>query len=369
MPEKVRMIGKERKKKAIEGLASFGREVVKDILEVRPPKFKVPSRSTSNIIYDAANRYFVLGGKYSVRSAASVKQIKKFAQTMCVAEFCKGLITENKFATLREMYYTAEGWEAGPFRDQNESDMIVEDLEAAFGLKREDLGLMPEEDGAAVYGELVVDEEGVVIDATKAGRGGYTIPPTIDDVEFVKCKAKRVIAVETMGMYHRLIQEEAWKKFDALIVGLKGQAARATRRFLKRASDELKLPTYIFADGDPFGFHIGMVIISGSAKLAYINHELAVPDAKYIGVTASDIVNYKLPTDKLRELDFARLRQLQKDPRYNTEFWQSEIKKMIEIGRKAEQQAFAKYGLAYVVNEYLPAKIKELEGKEFLGVK
>jgi DNA topoisomerase-6 subunit A len=197
----------------------------------------------------------------------------------------------------------------------------------------------------------------VVIDATKAGRSGYTIPPTIDDVEFKRCRAKRVIAVETMGMYHRLVQEKAWKKFDALIVGLKGQAARATRRFLKRVNEELGLPIAIFADGDPFGFHIAMVIISGSAKLAYINHELAVPNAQFIGVTATDIEEYNLPTDQLRELDINRLKQLQKDPRYSSEFWQSEIKKMLELGKKAEQQAFSKYGLAYVVKEYLPAKL------------
>jgi len=286
-----------------------------------------------------------------------MKQVKKFAQLMRVADVAADLIENRKFATLREMYYTAEGWETGPFADQSESDLLVEDLEAIFGLKRENLGLMPEEDGAAVFGELVVREGDVRIDATKAGRAGYTIPPTIDEVEFVKCKAKRVIAVETMGMYHRLVQEEAWKKFDALIVGLKGQAARATRRFLKRANEELDLPVYLFTDGDPFGFHIAMVIISGSAKLAYVNHELAVPNAQFIGVTASDIVEYDLPTDKLRDLDVTRLKQLLKDPRYGSEFWQREIKRMLELGKKAEQQAFAKYGLDYVVNEYLPAKL------------
>lgn len=353
--------GKERKKKAESELKNFGKAVVEDIKDAEPPRIKIPSRSTSNIVYDEANRYFVLGPRYGVRTAASMKQVKKFAQTICVADFCKELIKDGKFATLREMYYTAEGWEAGPFGDQGESNALVEDLEAwfglRFGLKREDLGLTPEEDGAAVYGQLVVDEDGVTIDATKAGRAGYTIPPTIDEVEFVKCKAKRVIAVETMGMYHRLVQERAWKGFDALIVGLKGQAARATRRFLKRAHDELGLPVHLFCDGDPFGFHIAMVIISGSAKLAYINHELAVPDAQFIGVTASDIVNYKLPTDKLRELDVTRLKQLQKDPRYSGEFWQSEIKRMLELGKKAEQQAFSKYGLGYVVKEYLPAKL------------
>jgi len=358
---KVEKRGKERKKKAESELKNFGNEVVEHIKDAEPPRIKIPSRSTSNIVYDEANRYFVLGPRYGVRTAASMKQVKKFAQTMCVADFCKELIKDGKFATLREMYYTAEGWEAGPFGDQGESNALVEDLEAwfglRFGLKREDLGLTPEEDGAAVYGQLVVDEDGVTIDATKAGRAGYTIPPTIDEVEFVKCKAKRVIAVETMGMYHRLVQERAWKGFDSLIVGLKGQAARATRRFLKRAHDELDLPVHLFCDGDPFGFHIAMVIISGSAKLAYINHELAVPDAQFIGVTASDIVDYKLPTDKLRELDVTRLKQLQKDPRYSGEFWQSEIKCMLELGKKAEQQAFSKYGLDHVVKEYLPAKL------------
>ena len=78
---------------------------------------------------------------------------------------------------------------------------------------------------------------------------------------------------------------------------------------------------------------------------------------RFLGVTASDIVNYDLPTDKLRELDVNRLKQLLKDPRYSGDFWQSEIKKMLEIGKKAEQQAFAKYGLEYVVNEYLPSKL------------
>lgn len=355
--KKVRAREWVHKRRAGEKLAGLGKGVIEDILHTRPPKFKIPSRSTTNIIYDENSRYFVLGPRYGVRSAGSMKQVKKFAQLMCAADFSKELIKSKKLATLREMYYTAEGWDAGPFRDQGESDVIAEDLEATFGLKREDLGLTPEEDGAAVYGRLVVNEEGVVIDATKAGRGGYTIPPTIDDVEFVRCKAKRVIAIETMGMYHRFVQERAWKKFDALIVGLKGQTARATRRFLKRAHEELGLPIHLFCDGDPFGFHIAMVVISGSAKLAYINHELAVPDAQFIGVTASDIIDYKLPTDRLRELDVNRLKQLQKDPRYNTEFWQGEIKKMLELGKKAEQQAFSKYGLSYVVKEYLPAKL------------
>ena len=105
-----------------------------------------------------------------------------------------------------------------------------------------------------------------------------------------------------------------------------------------------------------------MVIISGSAKLAHVNHDLATPDAKFLGVTASDIMNYDLPTDKLKDIDVARLKELSADPRYRGKFWQNEIKKMLKLGRKAEQQSFSKYGLEYIVDEYFPAKIGAIEG-------
>lgn len=345
------------REEALEELQRFGTNILGNIRDEEPPRMKIPSRSTSNIVFDDDERFYTLAGKKSTRTAANMRQVKKFAQTMCAADFCKDLINADKTATLREMYYTSEGWPTGGFSSQDRSDRVVEDIESAFGLKREDLGLLPEEDGASIFGDLLVKEGDIEVKATEAGRAGYTIPPTMSDVEFLECGAERVLAVETMGMYHRLVQENAWETYNSLVVALKGQPARATRRFLKRANQELGLPVYLFTDGDPFGFHIAMVVISGSAKLAYINHELAVPDANFLGVTASDIEDYKLPTDKLRETDVKRLKQLLDDPRYKSDFWQKEIDKMLKLGKKAEQQAFSKYGLEYVVEEYLPKKI------------
>ena len=49
------------------------------------------------------------------------------------------------------MYYVSEGWDID-FGDQQESNIVGEDLEVTLGISREDLGLMPEEDGASVYG-------------------------------------------------------------------------------------------------------------------------------------------------------------------------------------------------------------------------
>ncbi|MBQ6351082.1 MAG: DNA topoisomerase IV subunit A [Methanobrevibacter sp.] len=352
----------ERQKYTLNKLKGLGQEIIEDVEKTKVPSIRVPSRGTGNIVYDDAKRYYVLGDRFGHRSLGNVKQIRKLGQMVYVGNFCKDLVAREKTATIREMYYVSEGWGIS-FKTQQESNIVGEDLEVTLGVTREELGLMPEEDGASVYGDLTLIDEGTEINAAKMGKSGYTISPTIDQVELMDCNVDKVLAVETMGMFHRLVQENAHKRFNCLIVGLKGQAARATRRFIKRLNEEKGLPVYICNDGDPWGFHIAQVIISGSAKLAHVNHQLATPDAKFIGVTASDIINYDLPTDKLKDVDVMRLKELSKDPRYKTDFWQTEIKKMLKIGKKAEQQSFSKYGLEYVVDTYFPAKFEEMENQ------
>jgi DNA topoisomerase-6 subunit A len=177
--------------------------------------------------------------------------------------------------------------------------------------------------------------------------------------EFVSTTADKVIAIEKGGLFTRFIEENVHKKFNALLVLTAGQAPRATRHFIRRLHQEMNLPVYIFTDGDPWGMHIAMVIISGSANAAHLR-ELNTPDAKWSGVWATDIVNYKLPTDPLDDMDIKRLYELQKDPRYKEDpLWQREIKTFLKIKRKAEQEAFSRYGLTYIVDEYLPTKLEE----------
>ena len=238
-----------RKEYTYNKLKALGQEIIEDVQKQKVPAVKVPSRGTSNIVYDNAKRYYVLGDRYGKRSLGNVKQIRKLGQMVYVANFCKDLVQREKTATIREMYYVSEGWGIS-FKTQQESNIVGEDLEVTLGTTREDLGLMPEEDGASVYGDITLKDDDVEINALKAGKSGYTISPTIDQVEFLDHNVDRVIAVETMGMFHRMVQEKAYDRFNTLIVGLKGQAARATRRFIKRVNEELKLPVYICNDGD-----------------------------------------------------------------------------------------------------------------------
>ena len=188
---------------------------------------------------------------------------------------------------------------------------------------------------------------------------GVLIGPALTSSIFAGTSADKVIAIEKGGLFTRFIEENVHRKHNALLVMTSGQAPRQTRQFIRRLHDELNLPVYIFTDGDPWGMHIAMVIISGSANAAHLR-ELNTPDAKWSGVWASDIVNYKLPTDPLDEVDIKRLYELQKDPRYKDDpLWQREIKTFLKIKRKAEQEAFSRYGLTYIVDEYLPTKLEE----------
>jgi len=105
--------------------------------------------------------------------------------------------------------------------------------------------------------------------------------------------------------------------------------------------------------------HIAMVIISGSANAAHLR-ELNTPDAKWSGVWASDIINYKLPSNRLSDIDIKRLHELQRDPRYKDELWQREIETFTKIKKKCELEAFSRYGLTHIVDKYLPERLKEL---------
>src|SRR6266704_1194402 len=170
-------------------------------------------------------------------------------------------------------------------------------------------------------------------------------------------KVDKVIAIEKGGLFTRFIEERVHQRFKAVLIHTAGQAPRATRFLLRRLNQELDLPVYIFTDGDPWGMHIAMVIISGSANAAHLR-ELNTPDAIWGGVWATDIVDYKLPSDPLTDLDLKRLNELEKDPRYAGGLWQREIDTFRKVRKKSEQEAFSRYGLTYIVDEYLPKKLK-----------
>jgi len=352
---------KEKKKEILKDLKGFGRKLYCQMELGKFPWVEMPSRSTENIFYSPELRQYILGEKSVKRSARNIRHIRPFTQMVWAGFFASELVKNRKTSTLRDVYYSAQAYEMS-FKDQPESNNIITDLETATGFAREDFNVFPEE-RSAIFGDLTIEYtvpgyEGKQLNLT-SHPDGVMIGPSLVSSEFVKTGADKVIAIEKGGLFTRFVEERVHERFNALLVLTAGQAPRATRHFIHRLNKELDLPVFIFTDGDPWGMHIAMVIISGSANAAHLRG-LTTPDAKWSGVYATDIVDYKLPSDPLTAVDVKRLHELEKDPRYEGDLWKREIKTFLKIKKKAEQEAFSRYGLTYIVDEYLPAKLEAM---------
>jgi DNA topoisomerase-6 subunit A len=343
-------------------------QVYQQLVDGEIPRMRLPLRTKQNITFQMRDGVWKLGKAMGTRSARKLDGALMLLRTFYLVDFINEMARDNKTSTLRELYYISEGWQDGKFHSEDESNLLIEDLEVLCERLREDFRLHPEENGASVIGDLTIRErnrKGIVKTINcrdDVGDGGYALPFNVEKekIELVKTKAKFVIAIECGGMVDRLAENGFDEEHDALLVHLKGQPARSTRRFLKRLNGELKLPVVVFTDGDPWSFRIYASVAFGAIKTAHISQYLATPSAEFLGVTASDIENYDLPSDKLSEQDVRALNAELSDPRFATADWRAEIELMLKNGKKAEQQSLAKYGLNYVTEHYLPEKLAEM---------
>ena len=181
-----------------------------------------------------------------------------------------------------------------------------------------------------------------------------------EKIELVEHDIDFIMAIETGGMFDRLVENGFDEDFRCGLLHLKGQPARSTRRIMKRMNEEWNVPIIVFLDGDPWSFRIFASIAYGAIKTAHISEYLATPSAQYLGITADDIEAYDLPSDKLSSKDVEALKAELSDPRFADGWWQEQIQMMLSLDKKAEQQSLAKYGLDFVTDTYLPEKLAEI---------
>ena len=362
---------------AMKGLIVQAEGIYGEIKGGRRPSMRIPIRSLTNVSFSPRKGFFTIGDKVSKRTL-SYQTVKPFAQSVRMMAFAKHLIETDDFASKREVYYTSKGsakrgaeagkagWGPASFKEQDESDTIMDDIEAMVGVNREQLGFIPAEQNGSVAGELIVIDidpatgRKIDIDCTAFGRGSYSIPSRVEGLEF-RTKAKFILAVETAALFERLNGHAYWKDSKCIIVAMGGVPTRANRRFVRLLADACKLPVYVFTDGDPYGYcNIYRTMKVGSGNAAHISEFFCVPQARLIGVTPQDIKDYNLPTHPLEDKDKKRAQDAMKnDPFFkNNKSWQHALNEMITMGVRVEQQAFAARGLNYVLETYLPEKLQ-----------
>ena len=345
-----------------------------DIVKKRKrPSMSFPVRSLSNVKYDLKGGYFEILGRKATRTL-TYNTVKTFAQSVrLMATTKRDLLDCNDIAGKREIYYNSKSWGECRFDEQPESDSLLDDMEAMLGVNREQLGYIPEERGGDVAGPLVVIDQNPVsgeiirIDCARLGSGAWSIPSRVEHLRF-ESKAAFILVIETASLFQRLVHHRYYETANCVLISMSGVPTRACRRFIRRLADDRKLPVLVFTDGDPYGYcNIYRTLKVGSGQAAHINRFFCVPQARYLGVTPADIATYKLEdaTHPLEEVDIKRAKDaLKNDPfiRHHKP-WQDALNHMLKLGVRIEQQAFAKHGLNYVLETYLPDKLKR---KDFL---
>jgi DNA topoisomerase-6 subunit A len=367
-PKKAAPVKKTERDVATLGkIEKLARQVLGQATKGSNPAVEIRTRTLTNVSFNKKRKIIELGDRTQSREFFNTNMARKFMQTLIVAKGCKTLLDEGKTVSIRQMFYmskhTLKGTSENTFEDQNESDPIIEDLEVGIDALREELHLFANRRGLVV-GKLTVNDAGDTIDLARMGRGGWGIPSICepDMLKFVKNSAEFILLVEKQAVWHRLNEDRFWEKYNCILLTSEGQAARGARRLLQRMAHELKLPIYVLVDNDPWGLYIYSVLKQGSINLAYESMRMAVPDVRFLGMSAFDYKKFTMPPAaeiKLTKEDITRAEQMKAYPWFKENKWQREIQGIVDNGFKMEVDALLTKSISFITEEYLPKKLRD----------
>jgi DNA topoisomerase-6 subunit A len=359
-------------KKTAAKIEKLAEGILKTVGSGRNPFVDIPVRSLANVSWSEKRRLIELGSQKQKRYFFNVSMAKKFMQTFLVSDACKELIDSGKTTSIRDLYYitkhTIGDTKQNTFEEQEESDPIIEDVEVTLDALREELHLFADPKGAMV-GPITVVDSGDTIDLRRMGSGGWAVPSIVEQsvVTFRKHEARYVLLVEKGAVWKRFNEDKFWQRNSCIIVHGGGQPPRGVRRLVQRLHSELKLPVYVLVDNDPWGFYIYSVLKQGSINLAYESMRMAVPDARFVGLSSFDKDRYRLPSNvsiKMNDTDNTRAKQMLAYPWFKKAHWQREIQEMVRSGVKFELEALSRRGISFITEEYLPRKLKDRDWLE-----
>ena len=357
---------KKSDKSVEEKINKLAKDTLNQIKKNDNPTVDMPLRGISNVYFDEKTRIIQMGDKTSSRSFFNLGQSKKFMQTFLAARVIQDLIKQNITVPIRSIYYntkhTIEGTKEETWNDQSESNPIIEDLEVTLNALREELHVRAGSKGAMV-GNLTITDSGDKIDLRKMGSGGWSIPSIVEEevIQLGKCEAKYILFIEKDTIWSRFNEDKFWKKNNCIIIHGGGQPPRGVRRLLRRMHEELKLPVYVIVDNDIYGLYIYSVVKQGSINLAFESIRMAVPKARFLGLSSFDFEKYNLPKSvilRLKDVDKKRIKEVLNYPWFKEKKWQKEIKHMLKTGVKLELEALSSKNFKFITEEYVPDKIK-----------
>ena len=332
--------------------------VARNILDGDGFGFSLPCRGNGDQVYVDELDRIVLKDKYALISFSSTSSVRKVAILTRVMQLIHGVLCRGIHVTKRDLFYT----DVKLFRNQKESDAVLDDISCLLGCTRNSLHVVASEKGVVV-GKLLYNEDGDEIDCTKMGIGGKAIPSNIDKVANLRSEAKFVLLVEKDAAFMRLAEDRFYNRFPCIIITAKGQPDVATRLFLSKLKRDLRVPVLALVDADPYGLKIISVYMQGSKNIAFDSANLTTPDIKWLGVRPSDLDKFQIPEQcrldmSAKDIETGQHMLTEEFIQQNPE-WVKEVQIMLESKTKAEIQALSSYGFQYLSEVYLPIKLQE----------
>ena len=250
------------------------------------------------------------------------------------------------------------------FDGQNESDPLIEDLEVTLAALREELHVRAENAGSVV-GPLVLVDDGDQVNCARLGKGGYSVPSIVEPeyIEIRRCTADFVLLVEKGTQWNRLSEDKFWRRYNCVLLTGNGQPPRGVRRLARRLHEEYKIPVYVLVDNDPWGYYIYSVVKQGSINLAFESERMAIPKAKFIGLSSADPGPLRAPAQRRHQAQRQGHRPGQGADPSTAGSRRSPGRKRSSgcsaSGLKYELDALANKDFRYLTKTYLPRKLKE----------
>lgn len=356
LPENTVKIDDLNRKNALERLYKLVDDVIDKINKTGRPSIKLPSRSSSNIIWDEENDLLLLGQQLQEKQFHTLTSVADITRLMRILEIIHELLVKDLHATKREVYYT----DVKLFNEQKVSDKSIEDAAIMLYTTRNSTHIVATANGTCI-GRLRIRDKNDIIDLEGLGSGGWKISPFLDNIEIIESDAEFILAIEKEAAMMRFAEDRFWRKYPCILLTAGGVGDIATRMFLKRLSKELNLPVFSLVDSDPYGHYIHSVYLRGSKRLSYESPFLATPDIKLLGVLTRDLDTYKIPEVarlKLEKVDVKRIKDLlNEDFVKKNRAWEEDLKLSLKKNVKAEIQALSTHGFEFLTEKYLPEKL------------
>jgi meiotic recombination protein SPO11 len=344
------------RKETLDRLYKLVDSVLEKIYNTGRPSIELPSRTSSNIIWDEENDLLLLGKQIMEKHFHTLTSVADITRLMRVLEKVNELLVKDLHATKREIFYS----DVKLFSEQKNSDKSIEDVASMLYTTRNSTHIVASAKGACI-GRLRIRDRSDIIDLEGLGTGGWMISPMLDNIEILESDAEFILVLEKDAAMIRLSEARFWRKYPCIILTAKGAADIATRMFLKRLNKELNLPVFSLVDSDPYGHYIHSVYLRGSKRLSYESPFLATPDIKLLGVLTRDLDKYKIPDDcriPMNKTDEKRTKEmLEEDFVKKNKAWEADLKLALKLKVKAEIQALSTHGFEFLTDKYLPEKL------------